>query len=177
MGSLLVLLLLAVRGQAAPTDVAFLQSIAADEFRKVLEGMPLLEGLNLVVEEEEDHSCAWVIRDAITSVLLERGYTVLSEKDGNWDYRLSFRVVDVGLWYRHDGKLWSRRGRISAFLRLSDPSGIVHWAGWLEAAGEDAVAGPEGSSSLPREVLTGKGRWLEWVLVLGLLAGLVSLSL
>jgi len=181
MGSLIILLFLSIRATAAPTDVAFLEDIAAGRFREVLEEMPLRGDRSLMVEAEKDHPQAWVLQDALTSVLLERGYTVLSGVEGGWDYRLSFRVVDIGLWYRTPGKFWRkgvlRRGRVSAFLRLSDPSGVVYWAGWLEGTGEDTVPEPEGNPSLPREVLTDRGRWLEGILVLGLLAGLVSLSL
>lgn len=174
----MILSFLAVQVSASPTDAEFLEGIAASEFRKVLDHISIPEGSSVLVKAEVTHSYAWLFSDAITSVLLERGYTVLSGKD--WDYKLSFRVVDLGLWYRPSGKLWRdgmrRRGRISVLLRLSDRSGVVNWTGWLEGVDEDVVREDEGNSPIRREVIGGGRRWMERMLVLALLAGLLSLS-
>ena len=178
MNSLLILSFLAVQATASPTDAEFLEGIVASEFRKVLDHISIPEGSDVSVEAEATHSYAWLFSDAITSVLLERGYTVLSE--GDWDYKLSFRVVDLGLWYRPNGRFWRdgmrRRGRISVLLRLSDRSGVVSWTGWLEGVDEDVVRRDEGNSPIRREVVGGGRKWMEGMLVLALLAGLLSLS-
>ena len=105
------------RDEKFPTDLEFVQSIAADSFREVLGEMPLGKAMRVAVVGHSSQKNDWIVRDALVRTLLEEGVALIqAEKDSVADpeeeasYTLSFRLIDLRLECEYRGsRLWGHR--------------------------------------------------------------------
>ena len=184
------------REERFPTDLEFMQDIAADSFREILGEMPLGKAMRVAVVGQPSQKNNWIVRDALARTLLEEGYTLVqAEQDSVADpeegafYTLSFRLIGLQLEGQYRGsKLWGcrrmmRRGMVDFGLRLTDSrDGAVVWAKQRTGQEEDTVPAAyirtlEVPDAIPREMIEKESHWLEGVVVVGIITSLVYLSL
>lgn len=184
------------RDEGFPTDLEFVQDIAADSFREVLGEMPLEKAMRVAVVGQPSQKNDWIVRDALARTLLEEGYALvqaeqdsISGSEEEASYTLSFRLIGLRLEGQYRGsRLWGRRrmmrrGLVDFGLRLTDNrDGAVVWAKQRTGQGEDTVPAAysrtlEVPDAIPREMIEKESHWLEGVVVVGIITSLVYLSL
>lgn len=177
-----------------PTDVELVKGAIRNAIRSVLPQLPLNKGDRVILKPRTDHANNWMVRDALTQTLLEAGYQVVrapsdSARVGREKpcYTLLFRLAEIWLAYtHHDGwfrtKTIHREGGAMFSLALTTPpDGTVIWAKQLHARADDVV--PAKADRIVRDtailnptVLDTKSRWLEGIVVFGLVMVFVYLS-
>lgn len=177
-----------------PTDVELVKGAMEDAIRSVLPQLPLNKGDWVILKPRTDHANNWMVRDALTQTLLEAGYQVVRApldlarvERGAPCYTLLFRLAEIWLDYTHHGgwfraKTIHREGGATFSLVLTaPPDGTVIWAKRLHARAEDVVPAKADrivgdAAVLNPTVLDTKSRWLEGIVMLGLVTGFVYLS-
>ena len=184
------------RDEEFPTDLEFVQGIAADSFREVLGEMPLEKTMHVAVVGQPSQKNDWIVRDALARTLLEEGYALvqagqdsIADPKEEASYTLSFRLIDLRLECQYRGsKLWghrrmTRRGLVHFALRLTDGrDGAVVWAKQRTGQRKDIVPAAYSQmlavpDAIPREMIEQESQWLERVVALGIIVSLVYLSL
>ncbi|MFH1008383.1 MAG: hypothetical protein V1800_12920 [Candidatus Latescibacterota bacterium] len=179
-----------------PTDLEFVQDLVSDAFREIIAEMPLektaLVSVTSVLSQKND----WIVRDALVKTLLEGDYALvhaspdsLPDAQGTAFHTLSFRLSALRLECETSGS-WvfghrktMRRGMADFALRLTDSrDGAVIWAKQVTGQREDVVPANKSRSlevpdALARQEIKNESHWLEGIVVAGIVASLVYLSL
>lgn len=177
-----------------PTDVELIKGAIGDEIRSILPRLPLNRGDRVTLEPKTDRKNNWMVQDALTQTLLEEGYQVVrAPSDSNQvqreepRYTLLFRIAEIWLNYTYR-KGWFRAktihresGATFSLTLTAPPDGTVIWAQQIHARTDDVVPAKADrllgdATVLSRTVLDKKSRWLEGIVVLGLVTGFVYLS-
>lgn len=177
-----------------PTDVELVKGAVDDGIRSTIPRLPLTRGDRVALKPKTDHRNNWMVQDALTQILLGKGYQVVHAPSDSERvelekpcYTLAFRIAEIWLNYTHHGgwfrtKTIHREGGATFSLALmAPPHEMIIWAERIHAHAEDVV--PAGldrllsnSAVLEQNVLDKKSRWLEGVVMLGLVTGFVYLS-
>lgn len=183
------------------TDIDLCKSVMTKYVQSSFSSLPVNNNTRIVLESMSNDKNNNLVEDVLISVLLEKGYRVTSStkplSDSTRsdkgklepDFVILYRLAELRLDYIEKKKILplnnmiQRRVQANLFLELKDVlSNTILWDKWLLCDGQDVVPafhkrflGDE--VTLKRNVIEEKSKPFDIILVLGVLAAIVYISL
>ncbi len=176
---------------ACLNELELVRGAMADSLPVFFADIPLVSQTGVRLKALTENKANWLMENSLTKMLLEQGYyTVRPSEETNSavpsspKYTLSYRIADLKFEYRHPRgsifkkKFIRRRMRLDCFFSLSEPqSSVIIWSKWMHIQWEDLV--PAGGEEAlkndifsQRTVLQDKSRWLEILVVVGVISSM-----
>lgn len=163
------------------TDLELARQGLGLAWKGALADLPVPSGSSIRLQAEGRHDANWMVEEAVTGALLERGDRLPLAADSS-AYELRFRVATSHTTYQHRGSVWNpfsssneRGASVSVHGRLLNPAGQVLWARRVESrgrdiVGSDAAARLGGAAAVEQSIVPASQRALE-VGLSGLIVG------
>ncbi|MBT4097252.1 MAG: hypothetical protein HOC05_25550 [Gemmatimonadetes bacterium] len=166
---------------SAPTDLELARSGLVRAWTQALGQLPIDAGAAVRLQAEGRHDANWMVEEAVTTALLQRGHR-LPMDDDTTTYELAFQIATSQATYEPSGSIWNplgsrhaRDAQVIAHARLLDTKGQILWAqrvsthSW-DKVGSDASSLLGGADAVDQAVVPGNQRPLE-VGLSGLIVG------
>lgn len=179
------------RAIAYLSELELVRGAMADSLPVCFAGIPLASRIGVRLKALTENKANWLMENSLTKMLLEQGYyTVRPSEETNSavpsspNHTLSYRIADLKFEYWHPRgsifkkKFIRRRMRLDCFFSLSEPkSSVIVWSKWMHIQWEDLVpaAGEEALKNdifSQRTVLQDKSRWIEILVVVGVISSM-----
>jgi hypothetical protein len=167
----------------APTDLELARSGLVRAWTQALGQLPIDAGAAVRLKAEGRHEANWMVEEAVTMALLQRGHRLPMDDEGT-TYELAFQIATSQATYEPRGSIWNplgsghtRDAQVIAHARLLDTKGQILWArrvsthSWDEV-GSDASSLLGGADAVDQAVVPGNQRPLE-VGLSGLIVGVL----